>query len=379
MNKIISLLWVLFTVIVLFWGQNYISYASNISSQNTNIVAQDKLDAFLNKVVSMKSDFNTDEKYEAFLDSIIIKLKWLWTKYSSNTTISEMIGYLEKWLEKAKTEFVKNKDLDNFFCDLNENCVKNTSSSQATNTNISTNTNTTLNTNVNTNTTINNTTPTSTTPTEPTVLLSWISHKLEWYDLSKSNYTYNYETMKLKSKSFGITYDFSLNIPEWVVYNSVLQGEDFCRSKWKWYRLPKSYELKNLYDLKSAVDTSDVRRYDTNIPSGFYKAIRNDNNVNVWWGHILVPDFISLEVLQKIARWTPVNGTIAVDLPSWNHLDNYFKMLFRIWNDMMLVKNDDDSYYMMRSDNYSSTKLEKNPTYSSNIPNIHSILCVVDE
>jgi hypothetical protein len=33
---------------------------------------------------------------------------------------------------------------------------------------------------------------------------------------------------------------------------------------------------------------------------------------------------------------------------------------------------------MIRSDNYSS-KVEKNPTYSYNMPSISSVLCVVDE
>ncbi|MGE4443593.1 MAG: hypothetical protein AB7E37_01200 [Candidatus Altimarinota bacterium] len=366
MKKIISRLGVLLAGIVLFGGPNYVSYASSVSSQNINSAIQNKLDVFLNKVVSMESEFSNDEQYEAFLDSVITKLQGLGSKYSGNAVISEMINYLETGLKKAKTEFVQNKAMNSFFCELNDNCGKNTTSTQTT----------TINTNVTPSTTPVVTPSTNTT--DSTVLLSGISHKVEGYDLSKSNYTYNYQTMKLTSKSLGITYDFSLNVPEGEVYNSVIQAEDFCKSKGKGYRLPKSYELKSIYDLKSSIDTADMRRYDTNIPNGFYKAIRNDNNPNVGGGHILVPDFISLEVLQKIVRGTPVNGTIAVDLPSGNNLDNYFKMLFRIGNDVSLVKNDDDSYYMIRSDNYSS-KVEKNPTYSYNMPSISSVLCVVDE
>lgn len=375
MKKIISALWVLLATIMLFWWQNSISYASSVTSQSTTLVAQDKLDAFLSKVENMKNQFNNDEKYEAFLESVIVQLKWLWTKYSSNTTISEMIRYLEKWLEKIKTNFSQNKDMDNFFCELNNNCANSVSSTQTTNTTVNTNSNTSTNTTISTPTTPS--VAATTNSADTTVLLSWISHKVEWYDLSKSNYTYNYATMKLKSKTFWITYDFGLNLPEWVVYNSVLQAEDFCKSKWKWYRLPKSYELKNLYDLKSSIDNYYYDRYTSTIPNWFYRVIRNDNNPNVWWGTLLIPDFISLDVLQKIVRWTPINGTIAIDLPSGNNLDNYYKTLSRI-SEMSLVKNDDDSYYMIRSDNYSS-KVEKNPTYSYNMPSIQSVLCVADE
>lgn len=371
MNKIISLLWVALTVIVLCWWQNHISYASNISSQNTKIIAQDKLDAFLNKVVNMKSKFNTDKKYEVFLDDMMIKMKWLWTKYSSNTTISEMIDYLEKWLKKIKSEFLKNKDLNSFLCDIDDDCSPPLTTTPTTTDITQNRSNTTSNTNISTSTTINNTPTTSTTSAEPTVLLSWVLHKVKWYDLSKSNYIYNYGAMKLKSKQMWITYDFSSNISE--VYNSVIQGEDFCKSKWKWYRLPKTYELQHLYDLKKSIEMSFMW-WNKN---GFYGIERADNNNNFSKVTLLIPDFISLEVLPKVVIWKPIFWTYSIEFPAWTD-NNFDNMLFKIWNSMLLAKNDDDTYYHTRYDGY-SIKLEKKPYYSHEIPTITSILCVVDD
>lgn len=119
MKKWVLLFSILFISYVLMIWQTSLLHAGNVQ---VSVTAQDKLDAFLNKVENMKNQFNNDIKYENFLDTMRTKLNGLSNKYSKNTTIIEMIKYLEDWVSKLKTEFVKNKDMNNFFCDLSDTC-----------------------------------------------------------------------------------------------------------------------------------------------------------------------------------------------------------------------------------------------------------------
>ncbi len=91
------------------------------NTPTTKIMNQDKLDNFLWTIISMKSKMSS-AKYEVFLDNIFKKLTLLWTKYHNNTTITDMVSYLTTWVKWIKEEFLKNKDLDNFFCELTDSC-----------------------------------------------------------------------------------------------------------------------------------------------------------------------------------------------------------------------------------------------------------------
>ncbi len=104
-----------------------ISYAnSQLSTSSTanvqSIPAQDKLDAFLVKVAGMRQSLNDDTKYKSLLTQIEQQLQTLWERYKSNTTISQMIAYLNSGITNIKREFGENKDMDDFFCALLGNC-----------------------------------------------------------------------------------------------------------------------------------------------------------------------------------------------------------------------------------------------------------------
>jgi hypothetical protein len=95
---------------------------SSTSSAGTQVSNQDKLDAFLAKVRGMKTELNDDDKYERILNSVISKLQVLKTKYTSNATVSSMVVYLSNGVTSIKDTLVKNKDVDNFFCELAGGC-----------------------------------------------------------------------------------------------------------------------------------------------------------------------------------------------------------------------------------------------------------------
>ncbi len=118
--------WVTSTSVTAQWvnvSSSTVSTSSTTSSvtTQTTVTNQDKLDAFLSKVRTMKSSMSST-KYEKFLDTVIDKLNILWIKYKSNTTITEMVVYLTTWVKWIKEEFTKTKDVDNFFCELTDSC-----------------------------------------------------------------------------------------------------------------------------------------------------------------------------------------------------------------------------------------------------------------
>ncbi len=116
------LLFVTLLAISFLWGISYVSL-TNAGNVQVTVTAQDKLDAFLEKVSRMKNQLNNDTKYEVFLETMTWKLKELSTKYNKNKTIVEMIDYLQDGVKKIKTDFLATKDMDNFFCELNDSCL----------------------------------------------------------------------------------------------------------------------------------------------------------------------------------------------------------------------------------------------------------------
>lgn len=141
MKKLLVILSVLIISIVSVWGQTLRSNVA-ISYAQTTVANQDKLDIFLTNVSNMKNQLNNDTKYQNLLDTVTSKLNELWNKYSSNTVIVEMINYLKKWLTQMQQDFVKNKDVDSFFCELNGTCSENNKIDTATSSQTPTTTNT---------------------------------------------------------------------------------------------------------------------------------------------------------------------------------------------------------------------------------------------
>ncbi len=100
-----------------------VTETSSVTSQTfLGVPNQDKLDIFLNKLVSMRKEFNDDAKYKLLLTQVKGQLQTLGSKYKSNTTISQMLSYLDSGIQKIQTELENNTDVDNFLCELLGNC-----------------------------------------------------------------------------------------------------------------------------------------------------------------------------------------------------------------------------------------------------------------
>lgn len=100
--------------------------STTINNSIKTVPNQDKLDVFLDKVVSIRKEINDDTKYKALLTQVKKQIETLGVKYKSNNTISQMLEYLNTWILKIQTEVENNKDIDNFFCELLWNCWWNT-------------------------------------------------------------------------------------------------------------------------------------------------------------------------------------------------------------------------------------------------------------
>lgn len=99
-----------------------------------NIPHKAKLDNFLIKVSALQSEINNDSKYITTLEQISTKLSILSTKYKSNHTVNSMIVYLQEWIIKLKENVSHNEIwVDDFFCELLENCWNNSSNTSTTN------------------------------------------------------------------------------------------------------------------------------------------------------------------------------------------------------------------------------------------------------
>lgn len=94
---------------------------SSLTTTSAVVPNKEKLDKFITKIESLKSTM-TDEKYEATLTAVLEKLNKLSTKYSSNTTIAPMLAYLKTSIADLKNKATQDKDVDNFFCELTDNC-----------------------------------------------------------------------------------------------------------------------------------------------------------------------------------------------------------------------------------------------------------------
>ncbi len=112
----------------LIWGFSYgnvvvwFTYASSTTtSTTTKVPYQEKLDAFLVKVGSMRSQLD-DTKYENLLASIEKQLGVFSQKYTSNATLTQMITYLKDGVKKLQYELNGNINVDNFLCQLMGNC-----------------------------------------------------------------------------------------------------------------------------------------------------------------------------------------------------------------------------------------------------------------
>lgn len=95
--------------------------SANITLVTTKIPYQEKLDAFLVKVANMKTQLD-DTKYENLLNSISKQLWDFSQKYASNTTLSQMITYLNDGVKKLQYDLNGNVNVDNFLCQLLWNC-----------------------------------------------------------------------------------------------------------------------------------------------------------------------------------------------------------------------------------------------------------------
>ncbi len=92
------------------------------ATSNENVPNKEKLDVFLAKVASMRKELNDDTKYKTILSQVKWQLQTLWTKYSSNTIISQMLTYLHSWVDKIQTDLANTSDVDDFLCELLGNC-----------------------------------------------------------------------------------------------------------------------------------------------------------------------------------------------------------------------------------------------------------------
>ena len=135
---------------------------SSTSSAGTQVSNQDKLDAFLAKIRGMKTELNDDDKYERILTSVISKLQVLKTKYASNATVSSMVVYLSNGVTSIKDALVRNKDVDNFFCELAGGCTPTNAVASSSTTNSNTTTQTTVATQANNTSSTTTTNPTQT-------------------------------------------------------------------------------------------------------------------------------------------------------------------------------------------------------------------------
>lgn len=152
-KKIFVYLFSLLLPLFIYWNLNL--EASNFqttTSTNQNVVSnQNVLDAFLVKAANLRKTLNDDTKYENALISLNSQIKVLSQKYSHNSTIWEMITYLNTGISNLQKDLSSSKDVTNFLCELNGNC----NSSQTGTTVKETITNTTTNT-TNTTTTPSN-------------------------------------------------------------------------------------------------------------------------------------------------------------------------------------------------------------------------------
>lgn len=87
-----------------------------------NVPYQEKLDAFLTKLIAMRKELNNDIKYKTILLQIKTQLQTLSSKYKSNTMILQMLVYLNKRVDEIQDEFISGEDIDDFFCDLLWTC-----------------------------------------------------------------------------------------------------------------------------------------------------------------------------------------------------------------------------------------------------------------
>ena len=114
--------WVIVSLVTL-WSYSDIYANSNISSY------QWKLDQFLLKVVDLWKTINNDKKFEIILTDLESKLASFSSKYSKNVTILEMIQYLQTWIKEIKNSLSNENEINDFLCNLMENCDNNSSSS----------------------------------------------------------------------------------------------------------------------------------------------------------------------------------------------------------------------------------------------------------
>jgi hypothetical protein len=63
----------------------------------------------------------SNEKFAKTLDSLMNKLSVLKKKYVNNSTITQMVNYLESGLK----ELYQENDIDRFFCELTDTCNQN--------------------------------------------------------------------------------------------------------------------------------------------------------------------------------------------------------------------------------------------------------------
>lgn len=94
----------------------------NWTTAISNIPYKVKLDEFLTKIKSLKTELNNDSKYELLLNQLQTRLSQLEKKYYSNPDIKSMVKYLNTWVTQIKSDFKKVNEIDTFFCELTDWC-----------------------------------------------------------------------------------------------------------------------------------------------------------------------------------------------------------------------------------------------------------------
>ncbi len=117
------------------WSSSYSSTSYTTTQANSetssSVPNKAKLDIFLSRIEGL----NNTSNFQSTLDTILAKINTLWNKYSSNTTVTQMVTYLKNWINNIKQRYTTNNEVDSFFCELTDSCnTSSNSSSSSSNT-----------------------------------------------------------------------------------------------------------------------------------------------------------------------------------------------------------------------------------------------------
>lgn len=347
-KKIIANILLLTTLFSLFfiWNADYVK-PKPPSQLGANIITIS--DGLLDKIYWKRNNYPTENLYIQYLDKLNTSLLVLKNKYSTTDSRNIVIWYLMSWINNIKSDIwdntlqeiinIFNDDYINVSTNNTQTPINNTSTPPKQESNISVDT-----------TQINITQPpvsnVSTPPKQETntktIMLSWIPHKVEWYDLSKSEFEYDYNNSTLKSKSLWITYDLgNPTLDRWQIYTSVAEVEDFCRAKGKNFRLPKTHEVKKLFDV-----IGEISSIESIWKEHSYTITRDAPNIPP----IHIPNFIPLDILPNLVSNDRALWYYRINLnqywSSW--IDTKYNTFLSSLKSKMMAKSDDNSYYLQK-------------------------------